>query len=227
MEHGTLRELVGGSETDRRIAETIEAATSGGDGRATTAGVQGGWNKSRFLANLEVAALQNNTWIENIGTFANKAKKLKGGYESEVYESKDGKSVIKINNLNFLNDDDVQYETTRDFNYFIDRLCFHNRLFPKDTYKLIGFSENTNGEFGIVLQQPFVQDAKLATPEQWDTHLTSRQFKKAKLTSLQGVVGYLDGEYELSDFKPENVLVDKNGDLRYIDLDISMVVVED
>ena len=104
--------------------------------------------------------------------------------------------------------------------------CLYKRL-DKEIYKLIGFSENTNGEFGIVLQQPFVQDAKLATPEQWDTHLTSRQFKKAKLTSLQGVEGYLDGEYELSDFKPENVLVDKNGDLRYIDLDISMVIVED
>jgi len=223
MENSALRALVGEGAQGDRIKQTLEAASTGRDGGTAEEGVSRGWDKSRFLAQLEVAAHENGTWIANISTVADESKKLKGGWESEVFESKDGKSVIKLNNFNFLNDNETQYKNIRDYNYFIERLTGQNKLFPKDKYQIIGFAENSLGEVTVVMSQPYVQDASLATMEQIDDDMTSLGFRKAKSTTMEGVDVYTNGVYELSDYKPENVLVDKNGDLRYIDLDISRV----
>jgi len=221
MERSTLHGLVGEQPQGRGIEQTINAAIVSGRSGTTAQGVPQRWDKSRFLAQLEVSALENGTWINDIKDVVNSQKKLKGGFENEPYVSKDGINVIKLNNLNFLNDNDTQYEFTRDFDYFIDRLNSHNELFPKDKYQIIGFAENTKGEVCVVLSQPFVENAELATMEQVDEWMAANGFEKGTLSN--GLQGYSNGKYELSDVKPQNVLVDTNGDLRFIDLDISSV----
>jgi hypothetical protein len=54
--------------------------------------------------------------------------------------------------------------------------------------------------------------------EKIDRWMNEHGFVKGKLSN--GLEGYSNGKYELSDVKPQNVLIDTNGTLRFIDLDI-------
>jgi hypothetical protein len=216
MGSSTLRGLVGIEPQGRRIEQALAESNRRGSGGTAESSLQTGWDKDRFLASLEVSTRANGTWIDDIKSIAD--SRLIGGFENEPYISKDGKTVIKVNNFAFLNDNDTQYEHTRDFNYFVDRLNAHNELFPKDKYKIIGFAENSKGEVSVVLQQPFVRDAELASTAQIEAWLHENGFKRT--VKPDGFVYYTNGKYELSDIKPQNVLVDTNGDLRFIDLDI-------
>jgi hypothetical protein len=99
----SLRELVGEQPQGRRIEQVLIAGNRRGGSGASKGNERQTWNKGRFLETLEVAALGNGTWIDNIKTIAD--KRLKGGFENEPYIAKDGKRVIKVNNFAFLNDD--------------------------------------------------------------------------------------------------------------------------
>ncbi|MDR0540666.1 MAG: hypothetical protein LBH19_00475, partial [Dysgonamonadaceae bacterium] len=216
MVNSSTRSLVGSGQEGARIEQTLAESNRQGSGRTADSGIRKGWDKGRFLGALEVASRQNGTWIDDISSIAGSF--IGKGYENEAYRANDGKNVIKINNLNFLNDDDTQYENTRDFDYFIDRLYSHNQLFPKDKYQIIGFAENANGEVGVVLQQPYVYAPEYASMEQINNWLSENSFEEKK--SSDGMKYWTNGKYELSDLKPQNVLVDTNGDLRFIDADI-------
>ena len=216
MAGSTLDNLVGNGVQGDRIKQTVENVRNRPCG-TTKNSISQGWDKGRFLALLGLSAKEDGTWIDDISTVAYKKHKLKGGYENEVYVTKDGKSAVKLNNLNFLNDDDTQYENTRDIDYFIARLNAQYELFPSCKYEIIGFAENSDIQTCIVLTQPFFEDAELST--------ISRIFEwleKGGFIST-GMGRYSNGKYILSDIKPQNVLVDKNGDLRFIDLDIEIV----
>jgi hypothetical protein len=174
---GALRSLVGSGQAGTGIEQTIAESNRQGSSGAADSSVREGWNKGRFLGTLEVAARKNGSWIDDVRSIAGSF--IGKGYENEVYRANDGKNVIKINNLNFLNDDDTQYETTRDFDYFIERLYSHNQLFPKDRYQIIGFAENSNGEVGVVLIQPYVYAPEFATMEQIEAWLDENGFEEA------------------------------------------------
>ena len=210
---------LGSTKARNGIERTLVHFIGRRSGATAGASIQGGWNKSSFKQGLKEQAQANGTWIDDISTLGSPSKHLIGGFENELYISNDVQHVIKLNNFNFLNDTDGQYANTRDFDYFLDRLNSHNELFPKDKYEILGFAENSKGEICIVLQQPFVVDARLSSVEQIDAHLAKIGFKKGTLSN--GLQGYSNGMYELSDAKSANVLIDTNGDLRFIDLDIS------
>ncbi len=219
MERSTKSGLVGTQPSGNGIERTISSSNSGRSRSTTSESVQSGWDKASFKQGLEKSAKENGVWIDNINDIAQKSDSLVGGFENEPYISTDGKHVIKLNNLNFLNDNDTQYEHTRDFDYFIDRLNSHNELFPEDKYEIMGFAKNSQGEVSVVLKQEYVHNATLATQQRIDEYLQEIGFEKTELSN--GLQGYTNSRYELSDAKPANVLVDENGDLRFIDLDIS------
>ncbi|MDR1373182.1 MAG: hypothetical protein LBJ17_08750, partial [Dysgonamonadaceae bacterium] len=212
----SLRGLVGGGEKGGRIEQTIAEANAAGGGGTSAGDKRQTWNKQRFLGKLELTARENGTWIDNIESVASKA--IGKGYENETYYAKEGKNVVKLNNFNFLNDDSTQYENTRDFDYFIERLYAHNQLFPDVEYKITGFAENSLGEVCIVMTQPLVENAEYASMEQIENWLDENGFEPD--VKPDGMKYWTNGQYELSDLKPQNVLLDTNGDLRFIDTDI-------
>jgi hypothetical protein len=203
------------------IQQTVAESNAGRSEGTADSGLREGWDKSRFLTNLKANAQKNGVWIDDISGIAFANDQLISGFENEPYISLDGQHVIKLNNLNLLNDNDTQYERTRDFDYFIDRLNAHNELFTGDAYEVIGFAENSKGEISVVLQQPFVYNAELATQEEIDTELTRRGFEQNE--TADGMKYWTDGVYEVSDAKPANVLKDAEGNLHFIDTDIVLV----
>jgi hypothetical protein len=214
MGSSALRELVGKQPKGDRIHQTITEATSNGIGSigGTTQNGRARWDKERFLRQFKVAAVQNNTWIDDIHSIVDEA--ISKGQENEVYLSKDSKNVIKLNNLSLLDDE-------YDFDSFIDRLNSHNELFSNVKYKIIGFAKNSMYEVSVILEQPYVRNPKKATQEQIDNYLIANGFRYTKLSD--GFSGWTNGKYELWDAEPRNVLVDKEGNLCFIDTVINSV----
>ncbi|MDR0972533.1 MAG: hypothetical protein LBM61_00930, partial [Prevotellaceae bacterium] len=203
-----LEELAGSDEQGERIREVLSRASgiAGRGNESATGEGQNTWSKERLLGQLEVDARQNGTWIEDIHSIV--SKPLSRGNENEVYLSDDGKNVVKVNNL-LLIDDEHRMDN------FIDRLAAHNELFSDVPYRIIGFAENSVGEVGIVLEQPYLQDAVPATYNEIASFLRSQGFYRTDLSDDE--VGWRNSDYELWDAEPKNVLRDGTGNLYFID----------
>ena len=78
------------------------------------------------MQQLAERAKANGTWIEDITPPTDGLGHFSYGTENNVYISKDGKTVIKVNNLGFLNENGTDYLYTRDLKYFFDRISKHN-----------------------------------------------------------------------------------------------------
>jgi len=99
-ENTKLRSVVGRSEQGNAIYKTLIACDSRGSDRTTKATGRSIGKKEYFLGKLEIEAKNNGTWIENIYEIADEA--IAKGQENEVYLAKDGKNVIKVNNLSLI-----------------------------------------------------------------------------------------------------------------------------
>ena len=213
MENNALHRLVGEQPQGERLYRTIDASNNRGSDRTAKTQRQNSWNKERFLGKLEIEARKNQTWIDDISSIADVS--ISKGQENEVYRSQDGKKAIKVNNLSLLDEN-------HNFDSFIDRLTAHNELFNNVPYKIIGFAENSVGEVGVVLEQPYVKNAKPASQNAIDDFLKSKGFKKSKISD--GEIGWTNGKYELWDAEPKNVLIDKEGNLYFIDTVVNHVL---
>lgn len=184
------------------------------------------WNKFTGLRQLAENAVKNGVWIEDFTPLTVDGLIINRGTENTVYLSIDRKNVIKLNHFSFLNEDDTRFEFIRDMDYFFNRIIAHYALFPENAYQLIGFSENRNGQISVILKQPFIYDVAFPTQQEIDTELQKRNFRKMTLGKgvNHGFIGYTDGTFELTDAKPQNVLIDKNGAWYFIDLDISKTI---
>lgn len=200
-ENKRVEQLYGGNDKIRKTIE--EASNSRGGDRAATANGRSGTPKQSLLGKIVQRAKENGTWIEDVSSIADFY--IGHGQENEVFLSKDGTNVIKLNNLDFLPDDSIN------LNDFFNRAFSQNKLFPADSFTIIGFSENSKGETCVVLQQPYITNATEATSSQIDKFLEEMGFT----VDMNDI--WFDGRYEISDLKTSNVLVDGNGRLRFID----------
>jgi hypothetical protein len=158
----------------------------------------------RLGKTLEDSAKEHGAWIDNYRYLIGRS--IGSGVESEVYLSKEGNTVIKFNNFSVL---------WQGYGYrlFLDRLLAHNELFNSVRYTIKGFT-NIEGRVHIVLEQPLVEGAQKATLNQIEAHLRSRGFEEV---IRDGFPLWTDGEYDVWDVTPENVLVDRDGQLLFID----------
>ena len=212
------------------VARTITEAAythQRGNNSATTKSLDKRWIKHEGLRQLAQIAVNNGVWIDEVLKLTD-GESINNGTENTVYLSKDGRNVIKVNNFFFLNDDDSEFEYTRDLNYFFDRILTHNLLFPEVSYKIIGFTKNNTGQTCTVMKQPYIPNYEYAPHVLIETELNKRGFNKTVLGKGVnfGLTGYTNGIFELTDAKPQNVLKGESGILYFIDLDISSVLFE-
>lgn len=225
MVHDALRELVGigaqGKRTYRAITEASQAYRR--NSRPLRSYKSEPWNQQRFARELEGASRRHGAWITDIGIFADRW--IFGGYESDVFLSKDGRYVIKLNCLGLLYG---KYGIEQ----FIDRLYAHNCLFTNTPYTIIGVTDDSyvpleregvdpmaQGRIRLVLEQPYVDNAHEATQRQIDDGLRKMDFRETIL--YDGGMGWTDGQYVLWDARPTNVLIDEHGELYFIDIVIN------
>ena len=150
------------------------------------------------IARLKEWAIANHCWIDRttLGTYSDR------GSENEVYASLDSRFVYKLNDFRY-SDDNLKP--------FFERISVHNELFPDCEYILIGFAENRDGKVCAALRQPFILAQREATQQEINEEMEHLGFLKEQ-------EGYFtNGEYDIFDAVPNNVLMGDDGHLYFID----------
>lgn len=129
----------------------------------------------------------------------------KGG-ENEVFY--DGAATIyKLNNFEYAGDDLE--------NFFI-RISAHNKFFGNVPYEMIGFSYNNQHEFCVVLTQPYIKAQREATEQEIAEYMQALGFE------MDYIDEFHNGQYEIFDAVPNNVLYGIDNDLYFIDTQIRL-----
>ena len=153
---------------------------------------------------LEKFAKEQGKWADDVDTKLEKkyGGRIGHGSEAWVYR-KDKGTVIKSRSI-------TGYNTVSDALRSIE---LHNTLFPETAMKVVGFG-NGDGEFSIIIEQPFIEGA-YASQEEIDSFVKER-FNAEKDPSVIGNTSYKTDDYLLQDLKPQNVLVRiVNGERQY------------
>jgi len=208
-------------EISERVPQKINRAQVEGDGRmgeeprqfqrSLEASIRDAQEAQENLSERDIAdisealAKENNAWVDmrdldTLGT------PLSSGVENDVYIQDRTGFVYKVNNLS---------TSKGSIKTFIDRLNHTNKLFLSESYELVGFTGFGNGSVYPIVKQRFVSDATFATKEQIGDYMQSLGFDS---TGKEGE--YTNGEYVVSDARPRNVLVSKQGNVYVIDADV-------
>jgi len=153
------------------------------------------WSKARGI------------WIDNVDKYL---KKLLGGRiaeggEATVYEN--GSLLIKSIGLDYF----IQPL------YALDRISLHNTYFPETKMQVLGFGEDSQGEFKIIVEQPFIQ-GRSPNDKEIEHFVTSMGFTLINQNNWT----YATPEIYLSDVHDENVICSESGIMYVIDCDIRL-----
>lgn len=179
--------LAAASDFARSVLESIQALA----GTTSCKGVQ--------IARLKDWAISNHCWIDRttLGTYSDR------GSENEVYASPDSRSVYKLNDFRYSDDN---------LTPFFERIHIHNQLFPDCAYEFIGFAENRDGKTCAVLRQPFIVAQREATQQEIDEEMQRLGFHRE-----QDAGYFTNADYDIFDAVPNNVLMGDDGKLYLID----------
>lgn len=202
------------AQAQRRVNETLGAAAADfrRDQTATTEKQQGTWDRGPVLGYVIRAAKKNLSFIPD-----EELKKIVGdsighGEENFVYHAKyDDTKVIKLNDF-------TMTDGLFRINEFIDRINAHNQFMPEDKYTPLGFAYNQKGDPCIVMEQPYLKGTT-PTREEITQYLTDHGFKldMIQISADEVDLGWTNGEFDLWDAEPRNVIKDENGDLHFFD----------
>lgn len=201
-------------QAQRRVNETLGAAASDRQRSlgATTKEQRATWNRGSALGYVrrraeELSSLLTEKDLEEVkGIFVGH------GQENYVYRAKyDPTKVIKFNDFGLT-------DNLFRINEFIDRVNAHNQFQPKDKYTPIGFAYDEKGDFCIVMEQPYLKGTT-PTREEITQYLTDHGFKldMIQISADEVDLGWTNGEFDLWDAEPRNVIKDENGDLHFFD----------
>jgi len=118
---------------------------------------------------IESYAKEKGVWTDNTTKELTKkyGQPVGSGEEAIVWgEPKEG-NVIKTQ-------DTFQYDNLQQK---LDGITLHNSYFPEAALKVLGFGRNNNGDFQVIVEQPFIKGEKL-TPEEIKNHLENIGFKQ-------------------------------------------------
>ena len=201
-------------QAQRRVNETLGAAASDLQRSlgATAKEQRPTWNRRSALGYVRRRAEELSSLLTE-----KDLKEIQGGYighgqENYVYQAKyDPTKVIKFNDFGLT-------DNLFRINEFIDRVNAHNQFQPKDKYTPIGFAYDDKGDFCIVMEQPLLKGTT-PTREEITQYLTDHGFKldMIQISADEVDLGWTNGEFDLWDAEPRNVIKDENGDLHFFD----------
>ena len=97
----------------------------------------------------------------------------------------------------------------------LDRISLHNTYFPETKLTVIGFGRTSEGDFQVIVEQPYIQGGPMADEDiQTFAQQMGFQLKNARNWT------YATPEIYLSDLHDENVICSANGNIFVIDCDI-------
>lgn len=153
-------------------------------------------------------------WTANTDAHFNKlyGGLLDAGKEANVWYDEGRKKVIKAFNT-------FEYP---DLQKALDGITLHNEKFPETELKTIGFGKNAEGDFTIIVEQPFIEHNAAGTKP---THEQLVEFARSKgfEPSADGLDhNYKNDKVNLHDLHDENVIITPDGKLAAIDTTMSI-----
>ena len=97
----------------------------------------------------------------------------------------------------------------------LDRISLHNAYFPETRLTVLGFGRNTDNEFKIVVEQPFIKGERISE-ENINDFMRNMGFQLYNARNWT----YATPEIYLSDMHDENVICSPSGTIFVIDCDI-------
>ena len=165
-------------------------------------------NVSRFETEqraAETIAKANGYWIPMMGVF-DLGVPGPSGNENDTYVAE--KVIYKVNNL--LNSGSIVA--------LLKKILMHNIIFPDTAYSFYGFAGFDGRTVQPVISQPRIANAHPATQVMIDTYMAALGFMN---TAQEG--RFHNGQYEVWDLLPRNVLVDEEGDIFVVDAEIKQI----
>lgn len=154
----------------------------------------------------EILAKEMGLWLDFSRIF-DLGSPAPSGMENDVYLSKDGSTIYKVNNLML----------SRSVSLLLNRLLLHNAYFPQTRYDLYGFTGFGNGSVYPIISQQYIKEVVHATPEEINHYMDLFGFTDS------GPGKYTDGIIEIQDLFPRNVLTNKEGDFWVVDADFKVL----
>lgn len=153
-------------------------------------------------------AIATGNWHTDVKDFTNANEPLGSGKDSDVYVSKDGKSVIKVSKGK---------ESARKFRPDMDNVALFNTVFPASKYEIIGYGE-IDGKFVRFLRQPIVDftDSTPLSVEERVAYMERLGFRPMN----DEKTAFTNGEIVASDIQGNNIVRDRDGNIRVIDADM-------
>ena len=155
-------------------------------------------------------AIASGNWHTDVRDFVDDTKQIGSGKDSEVYHSKDGKSVIKVSKGK---------DNLKRFRPDMDNVALFNSVFPGSKYQILGYGE-IDGKFVRFLRQPIV-DFTGSTPlsvEERVSYMERLGFRPMN----DEKTAFTNGTIVASDIQGNNIVKDKDGNVRVIDADMRL-----
>ena len=158
---------------------------------------------------IEQWSLSDNCWYANADNLLQEqfGEQIAEGGEAVVYLKKSADRVVKSIRLDYYVSPQLA----------LDRITLHNVLFPETALIVLGFGRDSEGNFCIIAEQPFIQGEQI-TDSKIQKYAENLSFTLINARSWT----YANGEIYLSDLHDENVLCDKDGNIIVIDADIRL-----
>ena len=185
-------------------ASIILAANEGADGQSNT-------SNEEQENSIESYAKQKGVWVENVN--AKYGEHHKSGEEALVWANPQRKIVTKSQNT-------YQYG---DLQRKLDSITLHNAKFPETALKVIGFGRNTEGDFQVIVEQPFIVANENGINDANNPIQVAK--KKELIKQYMGNLGfentekndYADNETLISDLHNGNVIITPQNNIAVID----------
>jgi len=99
--------------------------------------------------------------------------------------------------------------------FALDRITLHNTYFPETRLFVIGFGRDSNGEFKIIVEQPFI-DGQPVSDEDISAYMRQMGFELKNPRNWT----YATPDIYLSDMHDENVILSAAENIFVVDCDI-------
>lgn len=128
------------------------------------------------------------------------------GNENDTYVSND--TIFKVNNLLNSRGSVIQ---------LFHKVLLHNLIFSETSYAFHGFTGFLSSSIMPIFKQSLIKDAVPATSIEIATYMAALGFSSTPVNGR-----YTNGELEVWDLLPRNVLKDSEGDIFVIDAEIKL-----
>ena len=155
-------------------------------------------------------AIATGSWHTDVSDFGVDETPIGSGKDSVVYQSGDGKTVVKASKGKF---------DSRKFPSDIDHVALFNYIFPESRYEILGYGE-VGGKFVKFLRQPFVDFSASVplTAEERTEYMRKLGFEPMN----EEKTVFSNGSIVVSDLQKSNIVRDKSGNVRVIDADVKL-----